>query len=45
MTEEVNDAKRMSKDAVCKASKSSVVISNRLQRLKDLNLLGGEIYL
>ena len=38
MAEEVKDAKRTAKDAVRKASKSSVMMSNRLQRLKDLKL-------
>ena len=38
MAEEVKDAKRTAKDAVRKASKSSVIMSNRLQRLKDLKL-------
>ena len=36
MAEEVKDAKHMSKDAVRKASKSSVIMSNRLQRFKIL---------
>ena len=42
MAEEVKDAKRTAKDAVWNASKSSVIVSNRLQRLNDLKLLVGE---
>ena len=41
--EEVKDAKCTEKDAVQKAGKSSVIISNKLQRLKDLKLLVGEL--
>ena len=43
MAEEVKDANRTAKDAVQKASKSSVIMSNSLQRLKDLKLLIGEL--
>ena len=43
MDEEVKDAKRTAKDAVWKASKASFIISNRLQRLKDLKLLVGDL--
>ena len=43
MGEEVKDAKRKAKDSVRKASKSSSIMSNRLQRLKYLKLLVGEL--
>ena len=43
MAEEVKDSKRTAKDAVMKASKSSVILSNMLQRLKDSKLLVGEL--
>ena len=43
MAEEVKDSKRTEKDAFSKASKSSVIVSNRLQRLKYLKLLVGEL--
>ena len=43
MAEEVKDAKRTAKDAFRKASKSSIIMSNRLQKLKDLKFLVGEI--
>ena len=43
MAEEVKDAKRKEKDAVWKSSKSSVIISNRIKRLKYLKLLVGEL--
>ena len=41
--EEVKDANRMAKYSVWKGSKSSVIIYNRLQRLKDLKFLIGEL--
>ena len=43
MAEEVKDAKRTAKYAVLKASKLSVIMSNRLQRLNDLKFLVGEL--
>ena len=43
MGEEVKDAKCKEKDAVGKASKSSFIISNRLQRLKNFKLIVGEL--
>ena len=43
MAEEVKDVKRTAKDYVRKSSKSSVIMSNRLQRSKDLKLLVGEL--
>ena len=43
IAEEVNYAKRAAKGAVRKASKSSAIMSNRLQRLKDLKLLVVEL--
>ena len=43
MDEELKYAKHAAKDAVRKAVKSSVIISNRLQSLKDLKLLVGEL--
>ena len=43
ISEEVKDYKRTAKDDVRKASKLSVIISNRLQRLKYLKLLVGEL--
>ena len=42
MDEELKDANRIAKDDVRKASKSSVFMSNRLQRLKDLEFIVGE---
>ena len=39
----MKDTKRTAKDAVRKASKSSVILSNMLQRLKDSKLLVGEL--
>ena len=41
MSEEVKDAKLSAKDAVQKSSKSSFIIPNRLQRLKDFKFLIG----
>ena len=43
MAEKVKDTKRMENDDVWKASKSSVIMSNRLQMLKDLKLIFGEL--
>ena len=43
MDEEAKYAKRTAKDAVWKASKSSVIMSNRLQRSKDFNFLVGKL--
>ena len=43
VAEEVKDDKHKAKDAVWEASKSSVIMFNRLQRLKDLKLLVGEL--
>ena len=43
MAEKVKDTKRMENDDVWKASKSSVIMSNRLQRLKDLKFIFGEL--
>ena len=43
MSEEVKDAKRTTKDAVRKASKSSVTMYNRLQSFKGLKLIVGEL--
>ena len=43
MAEEVKYSKRTANNAVRKASKSSVIISNRLKRLKDLKLLVGKL--
>ena len=39
----MKDAKRTAKDDVWKASKSTVIMSNKIQRLKDLKLLVGEL--
>ena len=42
MAKEVKYSKRMAKDAVLKSSKSSVIISNTLQRMKySKSLVGG----
>ena len=41
--EEVKDDKRKIKDDFHKASKSSVIMSNRLQKLKDFKLLVGKL--
>ena len=43
MYEKVKDAKRMAKETVKKSSKSSVIMYNRIQRLKDLEFLVGEL--
>ena len=43
MAEEVKYAKRTENDDFLKVSKSSLIISNKLQRLKDLKLLVGEL--
>ena len=43
MSEEVKDAKRTSNDAFQRASKSIVIMSNRLQRFKDLKFLVGQL--
>ena len=43
MDEEVKDAKRTAKDALSKASKLSFIMYNKLQRLKDLKLIVGEL--
>ena len=39
----MKDAQRTANDAVWKAIKSSVIMSNRLQRLKYLKFLVGEV--
>ena len=43
MAEEVKGAKRTKNDDVRKASKSSVIMSNRLQRLKELKFIIGKL--
>ena len=43
VSQEVKDSKCTENDAVRKASKSSVIMSNRLQRLKDLKLIVGKL--
>ena len=43
MAEEVKDNKQRENYAVRKASKASFIMSNRLQRLKDLKFLVGEL--
>ena len=43
MAEEVKYAKRTEKDDFLKVSKSSLIISNKLQRLKELKLIVCEL--
>ena len=43
MAEEVKYAKRTETSAVRKSSKSRIIMSNRLQILKDLKLLVGKL--
>ena len=43
MTEEMKDSERKANDYAWKSSKSSVIMSNMLKRLKNLKLLVGEL--